>query len=59
MAPLLKERLAGRIAAVRRMRGMHEQTTSGNVGGFEVPIGAPLKPTFPSSPRKRKKRPKG
>jgi len=35
---------------IRRNREQHEQTTSGGVGGYEVPLGQPLRPPIP--PRK-------
>jgi len=51
----------------RRRDQQHEQTTSGNAGGYEAPLGAPLRapgPTPPyknvpesTKPRLKKKRP--
>ena len=32
---------------LRRQREQHVQTTSAGVGGYEVPIGAPLRPPVP------------
>lgn len=47
---------------LRRQREQHEQTTTGNVGGYEVPLGGPLRPPVPPyqpvEPPKPKKRPK-
>jgi len=38
-----------------RRRRQIEQTTSGNVGGFAVPLGAPLRPAVLDVPKKKKK----
>jgi len=45
---------------LRRQRDQQEQTTSSGVGGYEVPLGAPLRPPVPPyKPVKRsKKKPK-
>lgn len=46
---------------LRRQREQHEQTTSGGVGGYEVPLGAPLRPPIPPYEpveQPKKKRPK-
>ena len=38
--------------------GREEQTTTGNVGGYEVPLGTgePLRQVFPHSPKRKRKR---
>lgn len=47
---------------LRKQREQQEQTTSGNVGGYEVPLGGPLRPPIPPyepvepKPKKRPKR---
>jgi hypothetical protein len=46
---------------VRRQRKQNEQTTSAGVGGYEVPIGQPLRrqvPVPPYEPAPAKKKPK-
>jgi len=51
--------LSGTLMGLVRTRKAMEQTMSGNVGGFAVPIGAaPLRRTFPSSPGAKKKKKK-
>ena len=42
---------------IRRQREQHEQTTSGGVGGYEVPLGEPLRRQVPVPPYKRVKKP--
>ena len=32
---------------LRQRQDQHEQTTSGGVGGYEVPLGGPLRPPTP------------
>lgn len=42
---------------MERARAQKECTTSGNVGGFEVPIGRePLRPAVPVKPKKKQKK---
>lgn len=45
---------------LRKQREQHEQTTSGGVGGYEVPLGGPLRPPIPpyEPAEKPKKKPK-
>ena len=46
---------------LRRQREQSEQTTSAGVGGYEVPLGAPLRPPIPPYEpvaKPKKKRPK-
>lgn len=43
---------------LERNREQHEQTTSSGVGGYETPLGGPLRPPVPpyqSVPKKKKK----
>lgn len=43
---------------LRKQREQHEQTTSGNVGGYAVPLGEPMRPAVPeptSKPKTKKK----
>lgn len=44
------------MEAARRRRRNTEQTTSGNVGGFTVPLGRPLRRTFPSTTKGKGKK---
>jgi len=46
---------------LRRNREQHEQTTSAGVGGYETPLGEPLRPPIPpykpvKKPDKKKKK---
>jgi hypothetical protein len=52
-----KARLTARLEALHQ-RNREEQTTTGNVGAFQVPLGQVQRDVFPStvSGRKRKKR---
>ena len=38
---------------IRRRNKQHEQTTSAGVGGYEVPIGRPLRRQVPVPPYKK------
>jgi hypothetical protein len=40
---------------LQRQRDQHEQTTSAGVGGYETPLGAPLRPVAPIPPYKSAK----
>jgi hypothetical protein len=53
-----KERLAARLEA-QHQQAREEQTTSGNAGGFEVPIGGVQRDAFPSTVGMRKRKRKG
>lgn len=39
---------------LRKQREQHEQTTSGNVGGYAVPLGEPMRPAAPAPAPKPK-----
>lgn len=44
---------------IRKRRDQHEQTTSAGVGGYSVPLGAPLRPAVPvPTPKPKSKRKK-